>query len=85
MARQAKAICNGDTESKPCPVKQECLVYALVNGEKFGVWGGKSERERNRLRSQTLGARSLNGDQAGNHSETNGHTQTVLGRQKIRQ
>lgn len=29
-----------------CPVTAECLAYALANRERFGVWGGKSERER---------------------------------------
>ncbi|MCY4194236.1 MAG: WhiB family transcriptional regulator, partial [bacterium] len=24
--------------------------YAIVNGEKFGIWGGMSERERRRVR-----------------------------------
>jgi WhiB family redox-sensing transcriptional regulator len=42
--RQAKAVCTG------CPVREECLEYALSNGEKFGIWGGKSERERRILR-----------------------------------
>ena len=40
----AKAVCAG------CVVSAECLEYALDAGEKFGVWGGKSERERRRLR-----------------------------------
>ena len=33
-----------------CPVVQPCLEYALKSGEKFGVWGGTSERERRRIR-----------------------------------
>jgi WhiB family redox-sensing transcriptional regulator len=33
-------------------VRGECLEYALANGEKFGIWGGLSERERRRLRRQ---------------------------------
>jgi WhiB family redox-sensing transcriptional regulator len=37
-------VCRG------CVVRNECLEYALVNGEKFGIWGGLSERERRRLR-----------------------------------
>jgi len=41
-----KAVCAG------CVVRDECLEYALVNGEKFGVWGGLSERERRRIRRQ---------------------------------
>jgi WhiB family redox-sensing transcriptional regulator len=31
-------------------VRLECLEYALANGEKFGIWGGMSERERRRIR-----------------------------------
>lgn len=44
--REAKSVCAG------CEVKGDCLEYALVNGEKFGIWGGLSERERRRLRRQ---------------------------------
>ena len=32
-----------------CEVKAECLTFALVNNERFGVWGGMSERTRKRL------------------------------------
>lgn len=42
--REAKAICHG------CDVRVECLEYALANGEKFGIWGAKSERERRKIR-----------------------------------
>lgn len=41
----AKKVCAG------CPVRGECLDFALAHGEKFGIWGGKSERERSRLRA----------------------------------
>ena len=44
--REAKAVC------RACVVREDCLEYALVNGEKFGIWGGLSERERRRLRRQ---------------------------------
>lgn len=44
----AKAIC------RSCPVSTDCLEHALVNGERHGVWGGKSERERRRLRAGRL-------------------------------
>ena len=44
--REAKEICRG------CVVRPDCLEFALVNGEKFGIWGGLSERERRRLRRQ---------------------------------
>ena len=46
FVRKAKSIC-GD-----CTVRDECLEYALANDERFGVWGGKSERERNRMRKE---------------------------------
>ncbi len=42
----AKSVCNG------CVVKKECLEFALRNGEKFGIWGGLSERERRILRRE---------------------------------
>jgi WhiB family transcriptional regulator, redox-sensing transcriptional regulator len=32
-----------------CPVRQECLEYALTNRIDHGVWGGTSERERRRI------------------------------------
>lgn len=41
--KDAKRIC-GD-----CPVREACLEYALENGERFGIWGGLSERERRAL------------------------------------
>ena len=49
--REAKEVCRG------CVVRLDCLEYALVNGEKFGIWGGMSERERRRLRRQRALAR----------------------------
>lgn len=42
--REAKRICLG------CEVRDECLDYALANDERFGIWGGLSERERRRLK-----------------------------------
>lgn len=42
--REAKGVCQG------CEVREDCLEYALANSEKFGIWGGLSERERRRLR-----------------------------------
>src|SRR3954463_16691188 len=42
--REAKEVCRG------CVVQEDCLEYALANGEKFGIWGGMSERERRRIR-----------------------------------
>ncbi len=44
--RPAKAVC------ARCPVTAECLQYAIDNDEPFGIWGGKSERERRGLRER---------------------------------
>jgi WhiB family redox-sensing transcriptional regulator len=43
--RDAKRICAS------CNVRAQCLEYALLNDERFGIWGGLSERERRKLRS----------------------------------
>jgi WhiB family redox-sensing transcriptional regulator len=32
-----------------CPVRLDCLEYALTNRLDYGVWGGTSERERQRI------------------------------------
>jgi WhiB family redox-sensing transcriptional regulator len=39
----ARALC------KDCPVRTQCLAYAIENDEEFGIWGGLSERERRKL------------------------------------
>ncbi|MGW2013328.1 WhiB family transcriptional regulator [Streptomyces sp. NPDC001927] len=48
--REAKQLCGA------CEGREACLQYALENDERFGVWGGLSEKERGRLKS-TGGAR----------------------------
>ncbi len=50
--REAKEVCRG------CVVREDCLEYALRNGEKFGIWGGMSERERRKIRRQRALARA---------------------------
>ena len=42
--REAKRVC------MTCDVRIECLEYALAHDERFGIWGGMSERDRRRLR-----------------------------------
>lgn len=49
--KEAKEVCRG------CVVREDCLEFALANGEKFGIWGGMSERERRRIRRQRALAR----------------------------
>lgn len=41
--REAKRIC------RRCLVRADCLDYALTHQERFGIWGGTSERERRKL------------------------------------
>lgn len=47
--REALRICNGYKDVAPCPVRDECLKYALDHGEEHGIWGGQTERARKRL------------------------------------
>ncbi|MEL4318993.1 WhiB family transcriptional regulator [Leifsonia sp. YIM 134122] len=46
--RDAKKICTS------CEVRTQCLEYALSNDERFGIWGGLSERERRKLRKRAV-------------------------------
>jgi WhiB family redox-sensing transcriptional regulator len=46
--RDAKKVCVG------CDVRGECLDYALVHDERFGIWGGLSERERRKLKKRAV-------------------------------
>ncbi|NMR20888.1 WhiB family transcriptional regulator [Cellulomonas fimi] len=46
--REAKKVCTG------CEVRVECLEYALEHDERFGIWGGLSERERRKLKRRVV-------------------------------
>lgn len=43
-------ICNGTEDTPACPIRNECLIFALVNNERFGVYGGTSEADRRAIR-----------------------------------
>ena len=45
--REAKRVCSS------CDVRGEWLEYALAHDERFGIWGGLSERERRRLKRRS--------------------------------
>jgi WhiB family transcriptional regulator, redox-sensing transcriptional regulator len=45
---KAKKVC------ECCPVRVQCLEYALQSGQSFGVWGGASEEERRLMRRRRL-------------------------------
>jgi len=46
--REAKRVCLS------CDGRGDCLEYALANDERFGIWGGLSERERRRLKKAAV-------------------------------
>jgi WhiB family redox-sensing transcriptional regulator len=46
--REAKKVCVS------CEVRAECLEYALENDERFGIWGGLSERERRKPKRRVV-------------------------------
>jgi WhiB family transcriptional regulator, redox-sensing transcriptional regulator len=46
--REAKKVCGS------CEVRSDCLDYALANDERFGIWGGLSERERRKLKRRAV-------------------------------
>ena len=46
QAGKAKAICAG------CPVRKDCLEFALDTSQEYGIWGGYDEDERRPLRRQ---------------------------------
>ena len=48
--KEAKKVC------QRCPVREPCLDYAMAAGERYGVWGGLSERERRKLRKEAQAA-----------------------------
>ena len=46
--RPAKQVCRG------CFVREQCLEDALERDERFGIWGGLSERERRRMKREAV-------------------------------
>jgi WhiB family redox-sensing transcriptional regulator len=40
----ARGVCEA------CPVRQECLSYALEANERYGMWGGLSQDQRIKLK-----------------------------------
>lgn len=47
---EAKHICNGTYTGTVCPLREQCLRFALVNNEHYGVWGGLDALERAYIR-----------------------------------
>ena len=43
QAQRAKSFCES------CPVRDECLSYALASEQSHGIWGGTTAEERREL------------------------------------
>jgi len=58
--RAAKAMC------RECPVRHDCLQFAFETNQESGIWGGKDQEERHRLRAAwRAGARPQAGSVTG--------------------
>jgi WhiB family redox-sensing transcriptional regulator len=51
--RAAKEVCAW------CPVRRECLIFALATPERYGIWGGLTARERTTLKRRRRSARRV--------------------------
>jgi WhiB family transcriptional regulator, redox-sensing transcriptional regulator len=49
--RRAQQIC------AQCPVRRQCLEFAIDVGERHGIWGGATPEERQRARRNQLARR----------------------------
>lgn len=52
--KRAKSLCND------CSIKEECLEYAVENNVKHGIWGGLTERQREKYRNGLMRSRRRN-------------------------
>ena len=50
---QAKRVCEA------CPVREDCLRWAMELGQDYGVWGGVSEEERRSLKRRAARKRAV--------------------------
>jgi WhiB family redox-sensing transcriptional regulator len=48
----AVSFCNGVFDGTVCPIRHDCLRFALVNNEAFGCWGGTSPLVRKAIRKK---------------------------------
>jgi hypothetical protein len=54
----AKNICTGIYDGKPCPLLESCLEFAMTNNERYGIWGGLDPDQRAKLRKERKIAKS---------------------------
>lgn len=50
--KDAVDFCNGTIDGRACSVRDACLLFALTNNERYGVWGGMTELARKALRKK---------------------------------
>ncbi len=48
---RAKAVC------QQCPVQEPCLEFAMETNQKYGIWGGLTDKERASLKRRRARAR----------------------------
>jgi hypothetical protein len=73
-AGPARRVCSA------CPVRQQCLDYAITNRIAYGIWGGLTERERRALRSGWVRASRRDRDRAILAAEAAGYAAAAIGR-----
>jgi hypothetical protein len=73
-AGPARQVCAG------CPVRQECLEFALCHGEVHGIWGGLTERDRRALQTRHTAAVRRERNAAITAAAAAGHTKAAIGR-----
>lgn len=49
---EAMDICNGLPGAPACPMRERCLRRALINNERWGVWGGMLHNDRKKLKDK---------------------------------
>jgi WhiB family redox-sensing transcriptional regulator len=52
QTKVAQAVCMA------CPVRRECLTWAMDSGQEYGVWGSLSENQRRALKRRDSRART---------------------------
>lgn len=43
-------VCNGTIDGVVCPLRQQCLMFAAINNEHYGIWGGLFPEQRHWMR-----------------------------------
>lgn len=67
QAEQAKAIC------ACCPVRRQCLAFAMLAGQTHGIWGGLTEDERRAVTLRAAVARYASSAAGPRSSEVSRH------------